>query len=348
MIEFAHYGGRGNEDGGGHVKRNLTAAELEEEEERAEAQKCSKILWAWICCKASANSKVHPDDDASSVASGDLEMGSSILSGSMTEEGNDMKLADADAIVKKWTKAENGSLDGIEEEDSFGDGEFVGTDSLETGDDGTGIDSGSGTGTGTGVGTDDQNGTLVTSVTGDSAAGEQSDEKTGGSSTALEIESGAKEEGKEELVGVEYLTEEEEAKLRKKREAMQARAEANALVKEWHEWDCIVCGKKCKENKHPPITYTTNFGIQGAYYKRVYAFTSYERDMPRCPHCMTYADYAPPAASAHLFPHNPEPYNAFEEFPPTPVIQNGLSTYPLIKLLNSMASCCFGYRNSHE
>jgi hypothetical protein len=140
--------------------------------------------------------------------------------------------------------------------------------------------------------------------------------------------------------------------LAKKREAelekIRQKAAENALVKEWMEWTCVVCGVDNKENAHPVKLPTLSFGEKGVYYKRTYAIIVKERDMPRCRHCTTYADYVPPEGTAHLFPHNDDPHAAFEDFPPLPEHQSGLSLYPAHRWLNSLRSAIFGLRDNHD
>jgi hypothetical protein len=54
---------------------------------------------------------------------------------------------------------------------------------------------------------------------------------------------------------------------------------------------------------------------KGEYFKRKVLTISKERDIPVCRHCFTPSDYVPPPATAQLFPHNPNPYVAYEDYP---------------------------------
>lgn len=150
------------------------------------------------------------------------------------------------------------------------------------------------------------------------------------------------------IASSQYLAEEAEAARQRQIEAMRLRAEANALVKEWMEWTCIVCGLENKENKFPEPQTTIGFGVQGVYYKRVYAILRHDRVMPRCRHCFTYADYEPPLGSAHLFPHNPRPFAAFENYPQEVAVHANLSIHPLVKAFHAISSIFLGVRHQHS
>lgn len=94
---------------------------------------------------------------------------------------------------------------------------------------------------------------------------------------------------------------------------------------EWVEWTCIVCAQ---ENRRPSVIdepgWTIAFGERGRFLKQTYAIMNQNTSKPTCRKCFTPFDYQPPPASAHLFPHNPEPFAAFAAYPPAPKFPHGL------------------------
>eukprot|EP01033_Poteriospumella_lacustris_P007363 gene7363-5300_t len=94
---------------------------------------------------------------------------------------------------------------------------------------------------------------------------------------------------------------------------------------EWVEWTCIVCAQ---ENRRPSVIdapgWTIAFGERGRFLKQTYAIMNQNTFKPTCRKCFTPFDYQPPPASAHLFPHNPEPFAAFTAYPPAPKFPHGL------------------------
>lgn len=84
----------------------------------------------------------------------------------------------------------------------------------------------------------------------------------------------------------------------------------------FHEFrTCITCSKVNKRRRHPKQIPQVYFDTAGVYYKRTYAIVKVRRDIPQCIKCFTDADYKPPLASAHLFPHNSNPNIAFGNYP---------------------------------
>jgi hypothetical protein len=94
---------------------------------------------------------------------------------------------------------------------------------------------------------------------------------------------------------------------------------------EWVEWTCMVCSM---ENRRPDKIenpgWSIAFGERGRYLKQTYAIMNANTSKPTCRKCFTPVDYKPPPASAHLFPHNPEPFTAYENYPPMPKFPHGL------------------------
>jgi hypothetical protein len=89
-------------------------------------------------------------------------------------------------------------------------------------------------------------------------------------------------------------------------------------------WTCLVCKRKnCKPAK-APVESDVYFGEAGVYYKRTYAMIKARRDVATCDRCYTYCDYTPPLGSAHIFPYNPDPFVAFDQYPKPSTVQAGL------------------------
>jgi hypothetical protein len=107
------------------------------------------------------------------------------------------------------------------------------------------------------------------------------------------------------------LAEEKAAKEAKK----EARLKREALVTDWLEWKCVVCGTRNRRPRHPELGYFPSFSVKGIYYKRVHCELVRDRDVPQCERCSTLADYKPRLCTAHLFKHYPHPHEAFENYP---------------------------------
>jgi hypothetical protein len=137
------------------------------------------------------------------------------------------------------------------------------------------------------------------------------------------------EEEEEEYDLLEVIRAERQAKLDAEAEIERLRIEREERkVRSWSEWQCIVCNKHCRRPTKPPAGWEMGYGETGQYYKRPYAIIVPSRPVPRCDRCFTYIDYRPPICSAHLFPNNPKPFVAFENYPIKPRIQSGLSPSP--------------------
>lgn len=130
-----------------------------------------------------------------------------------------------------------------------------------------------------------------------------------------------------------------------KRKAAEAKAEREKTITDWIEWKCKVCAVQNREPRHPLMESDVFFGTQGVMYKRTYAIIRKRRDVAQCKKCFTFADYQPPLSSAHLFPHNPEPYRAFGAYPINTTVQAGLRNGFFFRYWNYFTSCLFGLRN---
>lgn len=127
-----------------------------------------------------------------------------------------------------------------------------------------------------------------------------------------------------------------------KQAALEERRRKEALVTDWLEWKCVVCGRKNRRPRHPPVDFTIAFSEKGMYYKRTVAQLIKERDMPRCELCLAHADYKPRLCTAHTFPHYPHPHEAFENYPEVvPHVARSL----LSTCFDKSVSCLFGQRN---
>jgi len=105
------------------------------------------------------------------------------------------------------------------------------------------------------------------------------------------------------------------------------------------DWNCIVCKTFNHKPTHAPVESDIWFGEKGVYYKRTYAVIQARRDVPTCTKCGTYSDYVPPMGTAHLFPHNPAPFRAFEDYPKPSAVQAGEQFCCVWYLL--MCTLCF-------
>ena len=130
-----------------------------------------------------------------------------------------------------------------------------------------------------------------------------------------------------------------------KRKAAEAKAEREKTITDWIDWKCKVCATQNREPRHPLVESDVFFGTQGIMYKRTYAIIRKRRDMAHCKKCLTFADYVPPLSSAHLFPHNPEPYRAFGAYPIKTTVQAGLRNELFFRWWNYFTSCLCGLRN---
>lgn len=136
--------------------------------------------------------------------------------------------------------------------------------------------------------------------------------------------------------------EEAAAEAERLRVAAADKARREALVKDWFEWKCIVCGKQNRRPRHPPVNFNPAFSEKGEFYKRTVVTLVKERDMPVCPFCHTVADFTPRVCTAHIFPHNPNPHTAFENYPQTvPTLPRGFFR----KYYDTTTSFLFGVRN---
>jgi len=113
------------------------------------------------------------------------------------------------------------------------------------------------------------------------------------------------------------------------------------------EWVCIVCGLENRQPRHPVVISDLIYGTRGELFKRPTVKIQPRRDMPACRKCLTYMDYSPPAGSAHLFQHQPAPFEVFRSYPEVPRIQAGLkdpadSRYKWIYRRNRLFSFLFG------
>lgn len=100
--------------------------------------------------------------------------------------------------------------------------------------------------------------------------------------------------------------------------------EAAVEVVEHVEWVCVVCGVENRQPRHPEVVSDLVYGTRGELFKRPTVKIQPRRDMPACRKCLTYMDYTPPAGSAHLFQHQPTPFEVFRSYPVVPRIQAGL------------------------
>ena len=64
--------------------------------------------------------------------------------------------------------------------------------------------------------------------------------------------------------------------------------------KDWHQWDCIVCGLHNRRPKFPKTSTIMSFDEKGVYYKRIVATVSKSKGVPQCRKCLTECDYKIP------------------------------------------------------
>ena len=176
---------------------------------------------------------------------------------------------------------------------------------------------------------------------------EEDEDEGEGSDSADKTKKDKKKEKLRRKKELKRLKKEKKEQRRKAREAAAVVVEEPDPI-EYMEWTCTVCSKFNKLPRHPEVGADVIFGESGVYYKRMYAQIQHRRDMPTCVKCHTYADYKPPEGTAHLFPHNPNPHAAFENYPPSIEIHSGLKIDKLSIYTNHVKSFLFGLRNSME
>jgi hypothetical protein len=111
------------------------------------------------------------------------------------------------------------------------------------------------------------------------------------------------------------------------------------------EWTCIVCRTENRSPSTVPPGVDICFGEKGVFYKRAYAKITFAPPKPACKKCSTFFDYQPPRGSAHLFPHNPKPYVAFENYPLSTEVQAGLKIDRVSRLQYRLQSFFYGIQN---
>jgi hypothetical protein len=136
----------------------------------------------------------------------------------------------------------------------------------------------------------------------------------------------------------------EAAELAQKRAALEEIQRREALVTDWHQWKCLVCGKQNRRPRHPlTLSFTPTYYEKGVYLKKLHTTLVPDRDVPSCEKCYTPADYHPRLCTAHIFPHYKHPYEAFDNYPeaaPHHLPSSKFSTF-----LDKTKSCLFGQRN---
>jgi hypothetical protein len=136
----------------------------------------------------------------------------------------------------------------------------------------------------------------------------------------------------------------EAAEIAAKQAAIDEIQRKEALVTDWHEWKCLVCGQKNRRPRHPiNLSFTPAFYEKGVYLKKIHADLIPDHDMPSCSKCFTLANYQPRLCTAHIFPHYKHPYEAFNNYPE--VVPYRESTSKFKTFLNKTISCFFGQRN---
>lgn len=143
---------------------------------------------------------------------------------------------------------------------------------------------------------------------------------------------------------LQRMKEESEAAERAaKQAALEDIQRREALVTDWHEWKCLVCGTKNRRPRHPlNLSFKPAYYEKGVYLKKIHAHLVPDRDIPSCKKCLTPADYKPRLCTAHIFPYYKKPYEAFENYP------EAVPHIPRSRLKTCMdkaASCLFGQRN---
>jgi hypothetical protein len=167
-----------------------------------------------------------------------------------------------------------------------------------------------------------------------------------------DIESGENNDENKPKKELNLLEKNALAKMEEYNERKKIAAEERELrlygVTDFKEWNCLCCGKDNREPRHPEIESDLFFGSQGDIFKRTYTIIKARRDMPICLYCGVYADYKPPAGSAHTFVHNPDPHVAYQNYPIVATIQNGLKDAkndPFYRVMNSIDNFFNGLRN---
>jgi hypothetical protein len=127
-----------------------------------------------------------------------------------------------------------------------------------------------------------------------------------------------------------------------KRLAALEKSRQEEFVRDWMEWKCIVCNKENRRPRHPPPDFTICFSSKGQFYKRTVAKMIKHKDIPVCTFCHTPADYQPRLCTSHLFPHNPNPYAAFENYPES---VPSIPRHFLLRYVDKTVSFFFGQRN---
>eukprot|EP00600_Ochromonadales_sp_CCMP1393_P004488 CAMPEP_0174965298 /NCGR_PEP_ID=MMETSP0004_2-20121128/6359_1 /TAXON_ID=420556 /ORGANISM="Ochromonas sp., Strain CCMP1393" /LENGTH=803 /DNA_ID=CAMNT_0016214121 /DNA_START=124 /DNA_END=2538 /DNA_ORIENTATION=- len=120
------------------------------------------------------------------------------------------------------------------------------------------------------------------------------------------------------------------------------------VQREFTDWTCLVCNTQNHRPTECEPEYDIVFGEKGLHYKRTYAKIQGRRTVPTCIKCFTYFDYQPPMGSAHIFPHNPAPHHAFEEFPKKSAVQAGLKPDRWSRFYNQFKSFFIGIKNDYE
>lgn len=374
FIEYMYYGGQNKTYLAGQVKREVTQDQLDEEDEEEYEKNCwDPLVYPFQLCAfclgrcygylrgppavhpvMSGGKKRNRDKDKE----GDIETASQI---SASEFGSQGMLEGSSSVEQMDRIAEEGEEGGDGGDDGEGDtageeGSTHGTleDSQEAEDSqvtGSELPLSSTELSKKGSSAVDFSSSgisgLISKSEADGGGGEGDSAEEKDQQSVAEGGGSVFSKGSESLMS-QYQLDELAKKKELELEKLRQKAAENALVKEWMEWTCVVCGRENKENAHPVKLPTMSFGEKGVFYKRTYAIIVRERDMPRCSHCMTYADYVPPPGTAHLFPHNDDPHAAFEDFPPLPEHQSGLSLYPAHRWWNAIRSAIFGLRDSHD
>jgi hypothetical protein len=213
-----------------------------------------------------------------------------------------------------------------EEEDEDSLDEEYGPDQQEDEDEEEKEEEKDGIGTGTGKG---------------NGKGQKSDREIGDDSSVLSsvipmgLEGGYLQRMKEEAEAAEIAT---------KQAALAEIQRKEALVTDWLEWKCLVCGLKNRRPRHPlNLSYTPAFSEKGIYLKKTHAKLIPDPDIPSCSKCFTLANYHPRLCTAHLFKHYQSPYEAFDNYPEMVPYRPPKSKF--LTYFDKTMSCFFGQRN---
>lgn len=117
------------------------------------------------------------------------------------------------------------------------------------------------------------------------------------------------------------------------------------------EWTCLVCNAFNPLQRKVPLQapeVDLYFGTHGVHYQRLFVKMVPRPNKPVCKKCTTPYDYAPPLGSAHLFPFNPDPYQAFSDYPAVPTMQHGLKDTPMARRQNAVKSFLYGLQSSFD